>query len=370
MRRAAVTLACLSLSCPAAFAGDLSATAYQVTPAHNAIVQFSNSWGPALQPLWTTTLDGAASYPLVANGYVYTLVAGNPDEIVAINESTGAIAWKLSTGSNGSIGLAYDSDKLFTVNSGGTLSAFNAVKGKLAWAQQLPGQYYFTSEPSALNGIVYVGGAGDGGTLYAARATDGKLLWTQSVENGDDSSPAVTNDGVYVAYPCQYYDFAPKTGQVIWHYAGGCDGGGGDTVVVGSGLAFVRDFSGLEGNTIFNARTGATIGSFAASAPPVVVGGKLAYFLDDGTLSGIAPRTSQLFWEFSGDGELSTPPIAVNSWVVAVSGAGKVYVLDGKTGAVAFSTKVTGTIGNTLGAGAGMILIPAGNTLVALGSTT
>jgi outer membrane protein assembly factor BamB len=352
-----------------ATAADLTAAAYQVSPAHNALVQFSKTWGPSLKVLWTAALDGSASYPLYANGYVYALVSGSPDEIVAINATTGAVEWKASTGSNEDTGIAYDEGRVFVVNFGGTMTAFDAAKGRLKWAVQLPGQYAFSSAPSALNGTVYTGGAGDGGTLYAVDGKSGKVLWTQSVANGDDSSPAVTDTGVYVSYPCQYYDFAPKTGKLVWQYNGGCDGGGGETVVVGAGLAFVRNFPDGP-NTIFKAKTGATVGSFAASEPPAVVSGKLAYFLDNSTLSAIGPRTSLLFWEFQGDGSLSTPPIAVNSWVVEASSEGHLYVLNGQTGTVGSTTTISGSIGQALGAGGGMILVPVGSTLIAFGSTT
>jgi outer membrane protein assembly factor BamB len=343
MRRfAAIGFACLTFTAFAARAADPGAQSYQVTPAHNAVVSFSPSWGPNLKVVWTAALDGPAAYPLVANGYVYALVSGSPDEVVAIDATTGATVWKESAGSNGSVGLTYDEGRLFTVNSGGTLSAYSAKKGKLDWTVQLPDQYSFSSPPSALSGIVYNDGAGDGGTLYANDEKTGKLLWTQSVENGDDSSPAVTSTGVYVSYPCQYYDFAPKTGSVIWHYAGGCDGGGGATVVVAAGLAFVRDPYGAGSNTIFDAGTGKAVGSFAATQPPVIASKKLGYFLDGQTLSAVAPKTNKLFWEFTGDGNLQSPPIAVNDYVVAASASGNVYVLDGATGAVASTTKLGG----------------------------
>ncbi len=368
--RLPVAILCFGLAGAAGpvLGADLTAAAYQITPAHNAVIKFGSSWGPMLKVAWTAALDGPASYPLYAGGYVYALVAASPDEIVKIDASTGAIALRLSAGSNSSVGLAYDQGKLFSVSSSGTLSAFSAAKGRLLWSEQLPGQYSFSSAPSALNGIVYVGGAGSGGTLYAADGETGKVLWTQAVANGDDSSPAVTGKGVYVSYPCQYYDFVPKTGKPIWHVSTGCDGGGGNTVVVGAGLAFVRDPVGAD--TIYNAATGAAAGSFSASAPPAVPSQKIAYFLDNGTLSAVGPKTARLFWEFTGDGALSTPPIVVNNWVIVASNLGYYYVLNGTTGTTAFSGSLSASMGPALGAGGGLVLVPGGNTLVALASTT
>jgi outer membrane protein assembly factor BamB len=210
---AAATFVGLCMLPWAAQAGDPTAGAYQVTPAHNAAVKYAKTWGPKLKVLWTATLDGTASFPMYAKGHVFALVAGSPEEIVTIDATTGQVISKLSAGTNASQGLAYDDGELFSVNSSGVLSAYSVAKRKPLWAEQLPGQYAFSSAPSALNGIVYVGGAGSGGTLYAVNETTGKLLWTQGVANGDDSSPAVTAQGVYVSYPCQYYDFAPNNGR-------------------------------------------------------------------------------------------------------------------------------------------------------------
>src|SRR5207237_4327777 len=129
--------------------------------------------------------------------------------------STGATVWgPVDLGGIYSFsGIAYDNGLVFAVNFDGVLQSFDAQIGMRNWLVQLPGQYAFTSPPSALNGVVYVGGAGSGGTLYAVQETNGNVLWTGSVENGDHSSPTVSNDGVYVSYACeQVYDFAPGSG--------------------------------------------------------------------------------------------------------------------------------------------------------------
>jgi outer membrane protein assembly factor BamB len=363
--RFALTILAATCAAASASAADLSATAYQVTPAHNALIKFAGTWGPQLKTAWTATLDGTPGSSLFAEKSVYALVSGSPDELVRINAATGQVIWKYSTGSNSSEGIAYDKGELFSVNSSGTLTAFAAGSGKMLWTVALPGQYAFSSAPSALDGIVYVGGAGDGGTLYAVDEASGKLIWTQSVANGDDSSPAVTPTGVYVSYPCQYYDFAPSTGKLIWHYNGGCDGGGGDTVVVYNNLAYIRDYTGSD--SILNATTGAVVGSFAASQPPAIRG-NIGYFLDNSTVAAIEPKTSKLLWEFTGDGSISSPPLLVNDDVVLTSSQGHLYVVDGAKGTVSWSTTLGQAPSGQIGAGNNMIFVPLGSTLVAYAS--
>ncbi len=126
-------LAVATLLPATALGADLTATAYQVKPSHNAAVYFPAPWGPQLKPVWTAMLDGPASFPLVADHSVYALASGTPGEIDRIDAATGRVVWKVSIGSGASTGLAYDQGRLFSVNGSGTMSAYAAGSGKLLW---------------------------------------------------------------------------------------------------------------------------------------------------------------------------------------------------------------------------------------------
>src|SRR6185437_1286233 len=159
-----------------------------------------------------------------------------------------------------------------------TMDAFDAGTGARDWSTSLAGQYSFSSAPSAGDGMVFTGGAGEGGTLYALDEVSGALVWTQGVANGDDSTPAVTADGVYVTYPCQTYDFRPATGESIWHLNTGCEGGGGDTPVVADQLVYSpENVAGYSGN-IYGAENGSVQGTFTGDGPAAVAAG-MGYFV-------------------------------------------------------------------------------------------
>src|SRR5262249_264286 len=150
------------------------------------------------------------------------------------------------------------------------------------------------------------GGAGSGGTLYAIDESNGNVLWTASVENGDDSSPAVSGGSVFVSYACpQSYAFSITTGQQLWHYSGGCEGGGGATPVVHYGKVYVRDTYGFPTDGItLDASTGANLGlGFDSNAPPAFTG-NLGVYLRNGTLTGVDLNSQQVLWSFAGDGNL------------------------------------------------------------------
>jgi len=178
------------------------------------------------------------SYPLIAQGLIMVTTVGSPPaspkSLIVFDEATGQQIWSVViTGTFGYSNAAYDSGKIFIVNYDGLVQTFDAATGTPGWSAKLPGQYAFTSPPTAVNGILFVGGAGSGGTLYAVDENNGNVLWTGSVANGDSSSPAVSAGSVFVSYACpQSYSFSVTTGQQLWHYSGPCEGGGGDTPLV------------------------------------------------------------------------------------------------------------------------------------------
>jgi outer membrane protein assembly factor BamB len=359
-----LALAVLSSGAAAAAAGQ--ADAYQQDAAHDGFVADAGLSAPLTQD-WSITLPSAISYPLIVNGTVYVLTADGT--LYALDQATGATVWSHGVGGSAP-GLAYDGGQVYVADSSGLLTAFDAVTGSIAWSMQLPGQWSFSSAPTAANGMVYTGGAGSGGTLYAVRETDGYLMWAASVENGDDSSPAVDATGVYVSYACQQaYDFDPTAGTLLWHHDSACEGGGGDTPVLADGNLFARD--GPLGNILLSASTGAALGPFNAGPPPAV-GNGVAYMLSGSTLTAV--KNSGLgvnAWQFTGDGHLDSAPLVVGGLVFEGSSQGELYALDATTGTTSWSTNVGSAIaapGGTLtglGAANGTLIVPAGNQLIA-----
>jgi outer membrane protein assembly factor BamB len=353
------------------------AVAYQLDATHDGYQSASPITAP-LSQAWSIDLGGSISYPLVVNGVVYVTAvnSGGGTNLYALELANGTTLW--SHGLGGArpwSGLAYDAGKIFTLNNGGTLTAFDAATGTTDWSISLPGQTSFTSPPTATDGYVYTGGAGSGGTLYAVSEATGDLAWTQSVENGDNSSPAVTSDGVYVTYACdQDYDFNPLTGTAIWHHVGPCEGGGGKTPVVAGGEVLGRD--GVSGNLILSADSGSTQGSFTATPAPAV-GNGVAYAVSGGSLTAIGSSglgTSQ--WTFAGDGKIDTAPLVVGDLVFAGSSSGNLYAIKAADGTSAWSTTLTTAVPapdeqnvsqplTGLGAGEGTLVVPAGSTLTA-----
>lgn len=353
-------------------------TAYQISVSHNGDSGDTTIVAP-LTSRWTHSFTGLVSYPLIANGLVYVTVAdvssGSGTDLYALSQSDGSVVWsQFISGTFFWSNAAYDNGQVFVVNFDGLMRAFNASTGTLNWSAQLPGQSSFSSPPTADSGVVYVGGAGSGGTLYAVSETDGSVLWTQAVANGDHSSPALSGTSVFVSYACDFaYSFARATGQLQWATSPPCEGGGGKTPVYNNGSVYIRD--AIAGNQILDATTGQEKGTFASTTAPAF-SGKTALFMSSGTLSAsVSGRTK---WTFTGDGGLDTAPIIVGSTVYVGSSSGMIYGLGISKGNVVWSARAGSSINGPdeqnvsspltgLGAGQGLLVVPAGDQLAAYG---
>jgi outer membrane protein assembly factor BamB len=358
-----------------------SAVAYQGNALHDG--RQAAQLAAAPRERWRHAFDNTVSYPLIADGRAFVVVKGreagiqNGSRLYALDDETGGVIWgPISLGSAYSrSGLAYEAGRVFVVNHDGLLRALDAATGDQLWSRSLPGQYSFTSAPTASGGVVFVGGAGSGGTLYAVDSTTGAVVWTRGVANGDESSPAVDGDGVFVSYAClKAYRFHRAAGALIWTNQTSCEGGGGRTPVVHDGKVYVRD---TESAIILSEATGQLLRN-SPSGPAPAFHGTLGFFLNAGTLEGVDAASGDVLWSQAADGGLVSAPVSVDDRVYVGSESGQVFAFDEHTGrqvwAAAAGRPVLPAIEYTasqpligFGAGDGLLVVPATDALVAYG---
>ncbi len=363
---------------------SLKSTTYQINQIHTGFVDFGQPLTFPTSTTWQVTMGSTVSYPLIADGKVFVLTSGTSTynygaQLHALDLATGQEVWGPIDipGLFNRVGHTYDNGKIFVLNHDGVLRSFDAATGAAGWSKSIPGQSSFTAAPNAVQGIVYVGGAGVGGTLYAVNESNGNVLWSNSVANGDESSPTVSADSVFVSYPCQVYRFNKYTGTSLWHYNGSCSGGGGKTSVYSNGSLYVRDTSANPIGSIFNGTTGSITGTFGSTSmiPMPAFNATAGFFMNGATLQSLNPASLSVNWSFTGDGLLTSAPIAVGDAVIAGSSSGNVYALDAATGSQLWSSSVGTTISapdehNALiltgfGAGEGYLVVPAGSSVTA-----
>jgi outer membrane protein assembly factor BamB len=395
-------LLCVAVCAALATAGSAAAdpgalaVAYQINVAHNG-VQTDGALTPPFSRRWRVTLPAQVSYPLIAEGKVFVTAASSSDNatrtpvLYAIDQASGQTLWSqtLPLGWQRA-NAAYDNGRIFVTGTnpvccaaGGVTLAYAADTGALLWRTELPWEYATTAAPTAANGVVYVSGAGSG-ALYAVSEDDGRILARQPVQYGDQSSPTLSDGAVFVSYACnQAYGFAQTTLAPLWHYSGACSGGGGKTTVYADGRLYTRDFFG---SLVLDAASGALLRTYEPErtqiyAPAVDSTSLFA------TFPGQALHAESLdgtpLWTFTGDGQLNTTPLIINSgsnrFVIVGSWLGRLYALDAASGSEVWSTDVGAPISGAdeqnaseplagLAAGQGLIAVPAGKTLSAYAS--
>lgn len=360
---------------------------FQITTFHSGFT--STTLQQPLKIKWSVNLPGTVSYPIIESGKVFVIAGGNtntPSTLYALSTFTGKILWSQPrvAGAGSWIGAAYENGVLFAVPTygpqplSGAMYAFSALDGHTIWSTNLPGQYSFSSAPTARNGIVYTSGAGSGGTVYAVRGSDGLLLWTAAVENGDSSAPAVTQSGVYVSYVCpQTYRFNPTTGQQVWHYSGGCEGGGGESAAVYGSRVYVRDLYNFPTDGIMlDTTTGTLIGGFNSQYSPAF-SGQDAFYTEPGTVTAVNISTQNLIWSNvpSAGETYSCAPIVVSNVLYIGTSSGNLLGYQVSSGQQVFSMNLGQPIScgeyfsvplAGMSAGQGLLVVPAGSKLVAL----
>ena len=333
------------------------ATGLQMDPTHDGFIADAGL-APPLTQAWSVTLPGTASYPLIVNGTVF-VVDGH--SLRALDQATGNTIW--SDPIDGATNLVYDRGQLFVADSSETVTAVDPTTGATGWSEVLSGGL----SPTAANGILYATAPNN---IYAVSETNGQSLWSHQVA-GDNSSPAVTAQGVYVTYAAQQaYDFDPELGTLLWHHDSCCSGGGGSSPVVADGHVYARDWA--IGNVILSASTGAPQGSFDSGSSfvnnsmPAVANG-LEFVLDSGSVLTATAKSGLglAAWTFTGDGTLDTAPIVVGNTVYVGSSNGNLYALDATTGATTWSTNVGTAISGSLAAANGTLIVSAGSHVIA-----
>jgi outer membrane protein assembly factor BamB len=326
-----------------AYADD--SVAYQINPEHDGRVVFKGSFAPPLRKKWSRDLGGIVSYPVIANGMVFVTV-GNPLEdgtrLFALDLDTGATVWQklIGTSYRWWSNATYADGKVIVVNQTGLVQAFVADRvGRLAWISQLP-TYNITASPTADGGQVFISAQH---TLYSLDTVTGNVQWTAATPDGDNSSPAVHRNGVYLSNSCQHFRFDRASGANVWTDYG-CLSHLGTTPVYHQGKVYLRNsFSSYPGSVV-QARTGVPLHTFHTTSPPAfwrsLTGRLFELTVYNQALYSADAETGQIAWTFVGDHALNTAPIVVNHFVVVGGGYGKLYVVNADTGREVWSAEV------------------------------
>lgn len=320
------------------------ATAYQNDPAHDGSVVMSN-FNPIPTVLWTVNTGQGIAYPLIVGNQV---IVNGSNQLQSYNAANGSMNWSVSAAPAstflGATGPSYDNGMIFSNGPSTGMSAYSISNGQKVWSAPLPGQVTYTSPVTASNGTAYTAASGEGGTVYSVREADGQLQWTAGVENGFNSAPTVTGDGVYVSYVGpQSYKFGVSGGGTIWHFSSAVDGASGQTSVYYNNQLYVsQNFSTpAPSNQLvaLNAGNGAKVfdtisGALLAPVSPPAFSNGFGYVALNNQLTEFSSIDGSILWSKSLDGNQLGAPLVINGYVYEETSGGNLFVLNGTNGVV------------------------------------
>ena len=266
--------------------------------------------------------------------------------------------------------LVADGNKVFVTTQPGPLRAFRASDGKLLWKTRLPYEDFFDYVPAVAGGYLYPLASGESSIVYKVDENTGKVLW--HVVGGGGVGASVGDGKVFFPFTCDVLALTPDAGKAIWNYYSGCEGGGGVVAAYYNGTLYAPKINFGDGGVILKSATGLLRAGLSGGTPAFA--GSTSYSIIGKALVASFINGGNIRWYFAPGDPLNLPPITINGTVYTLSGSGKLYVNDGKTGRLLQIIKVgTGSIDMTnvgpprigLGVAPGLLLVPSGSILAA-----
>ncbi|HET9337153.1 MAG TPA: PQQ-binding-like beta-propeller repeat protein [Sphingomicrobium sp.] len=272
--------------------------------------------GSSLRTAWTATIDGSdkdrrlGGGPVVAEGKVFTIDTGGT--VRAFDANSGRAVWSArfgEIGENASAvyggGVAYDGGKVYATNGLGYVAALNAADGSAVWTVKPGGP--LRGEPSIGGDAVYV--MSQDNQIYSLKTADGSTNWSNAA--------AVEIAGIMGAA-------APAIGQ--------------GTVVAGFSSGELNAYRYENGRQVWQdalARTSITTSVASLSdidADPVIDGGVVYAVGQGGRMVALDLFSGQRIWELNFGG-ISTPWVA-GDWLFAVNDKAQLVAVSRATGKI------------------------------------
>ena len=236
-----------------------------------------------------------ASAPIVGGGKVFTI--DTMGTVRAFDAQTGARAWESQTpidrGNEASLyggGIAYDNGIIYATNGLGYVSAIDARNGGITWKVRPGGP--LRGAPSVAGGAVYV--MSQDNQIYSLKETDGSTNWSQaaSLEVAGvfgTASPAVGQGTVVAGFSSgELNAYRYENGRQVWQ----------DALQRTSIRTSVSSLSDID-------------------ADPVIDRGQVIAIGQGGRMVALEINTGQRQWELNIAG-ISTPWVA-GDWIFVVT---------------------------------------------------
>ncbi len=329
-----------------------------------------------------------AASPVISGGRVFTMDA--TARVTAVSTG-GAALWTANitpeSGEGSNVtggGLAASGNRVYATSGYGELVALDASTGGIAWRQRFDSP--ITGAPTIVGNVVYA--MGRDGSALAVSADTGKQLWQQpgapnsSGMIGSASVGVGDNEVVLPFASGQISAVQAGTGDPIWNAGvsgqrlgrsyGGMGDVTGDPVIVGNtvylGTAAGRTVAidMTTGGRIWTANEGAL-------NPPLVVGGSVFVVNDEARLVRLDAATGEVIWSiempyFVKDKPKKRQaiyahygPVLAGGRIVVASSDGQLRGFDPTNGNLVYSVEIPGGAASAPALAQGLLFVVGGN---------
>lgn len=161
-----------------------------------------------LSQSYTVTVSVAST---ITNGGSLLYMGSGSGNFFAIDGGTGAVKWRVSTGSPITSSAYVAVGMVYSGTDNGNLYAFDALTGAQRW--KFSAGNSILSSPIVSGSLVFAGSEDQ--NLYALNALTGTQQWKFSTAGGVSSSPVVVNGSIYFRWIQKYWR-APVWQLPIW----------------------------------------------------------------------------------------------------------------------------------------------------------
>ncbi|HUR35804.1 MAG TPA: PQQ-binding-like beta-propeller repeat protein [Vicinamibacterales bacterium] len=167
------------------------------------------------RPTWTAS-GSATTRPATGDGLLFL---AEPEHITALDQMTGAVAWRLPFSEKLVVPLVWDNGWLVAADVSGNVLAFRASDGTLIWRAALGVRVH--AAPALAADRVYV--PLEDNRVASLDVSTGAVHWTRAL-GGWPNEMLALDDRVYVGSDDNYfYCLLASTGEVAWRWRTGGD---------------------------------------------------------------------------------------------------------------------------------------------------
>ncbi|MDB5665818.1 PQQ-binding-like beta-propeller repeat protein [Cypionkella sp.] len=329
-----------------------------------------------------------AASPVVSGGRVFTMDAA---ERVSAVSTGGAPLWTASiapeSGEGSSVvggGLAAQGNRVYATSGYGELVALDASTGGIAWRQRFDSP--LTGAPTVSGNVVYA--IGRDGSALAVSADTGRQIWQQpgapnaSGMVGSASVGLGDNEAVLPFASGQISAVQAASGDPVWN-------AGVSGQRLGRSYAAMGDVTGdpvIVGNTVYlgtaagrtvaiDMTTGARIWTANEGAlnPPLVAGGSVFVVNDEARLVRLDAATGQVIWSVEMPYYVKAKPkkrqaiyahygpVLAGGRIVVASSDGSLRGFDPTNGNMVYSVEIPGGAASAPALAQGLLFVVGGN---------